>query len=173
MTKKRTPWAEKATEIKKQFPLSTEIDWYQVFTDDPAIMGAMINDILKLDQSRVGRPGKRPSLEESSTAEKMRKLQDVDYTERPFNEAFKSLCGDRSIRSVANKVSLDKSLVHRLLSGAAVPSVEVIENISKCFGKHPSYFIEYRIHFIVDSLKKKLLNSPESSIIFYNKITGK
>lgn len=170
---KRIPWSERSRAIKEQYPLSVEIDWYQIFSLDPSILGGLINDILKLDQSRQGKPGKRPSLEESSTADKLRKIQDADYTSDLFHRAFKVLCGDRSVRAVATKTGLDKSYVHRLLNGTAVPTSEVMTTIAESFDKHPSYFLEHRIYYILGVLENKLFDSPESSIVFYNKISGR
>ncbi len=170
---KRTPWAERAAAVKTAYPLSTEIDWYSVFSEDPAILGLIINDIYKLDQSRSGKPGKRPSLTEDSTADKLKKMHGLDYTEKGFVEAFKALCGDRSVRAVASKIQLDKSYVHRLLTGAAFPPVETMAVIAKSFNKDPSYFLEYRIHMVLGALEQKLQEFPESSVVFYNKIYGR
>jgi hypothetical protein len=173
VTTKRIPWVERSRLIKERYPLSVEIDWYEVFSVDPAILGGLINDILKLDQSRQGKPGKRPSLEEESTAEKLRKIQDDDYTNEEFSRAFRVLCGDRSVRSVAAKTGLDKSYVHRLLNGTVAPSSEILKTVAEAFGKSPSYFLEHRIYYILGMIENKLFNSPESSIVFYNKISGR
>lgn len=173
MSTKRIPWNERSKAIREKYPLSTEIDWYEIFSVDPAILGGLINDILKLDQSRQGKPGKRPSLEEGSTAEKLRKIQNDDYTNDPFPRAFKALCGDRSVRAVAAKTGLDKSFVHRLLNGTAIPNAETLSGIAVSFGKHPSYFLEHRIYYILGMIENKLFASPEASIVFYNKISGK
>lgn len=168
--KKRVPWTERAQSIRDQFPKSDLLDWSKVFREDPAVLGSVINDILKLDQSRVGKPGKRPSLDPTDAIDKIRRIQNIDYTELFFMDAFKLLCGDKSVRSIAMKVSLDKSHVHRLLSGAAVPTNEVLEKIAKGFGKNPSFFVEYRVRNIISALEEKLHKNPESSIVFYGKI---
>lgn len=173
MGQKRTPWNERAASIKDQYPLSTTLDWYSVFSEDPAILGIIINDILKLDQSRSGKPGKRPSLTEESTADKLKKMHGLDYAESAFVDAFKTLCGDKSVRAIAAKVNLDKSYVHRLMSGAAVPSNETLKAIAIGFDKDPSYFLEYRINSILGILEYKLKEYPESSVVFYNKISGR
>jgi len=172
-TQKRTPWVERARTIKDKYPTSATLDWYEIFTDDPAILGNLINDILKLDQSRAGKPGKRPSLAEASTAEKMKKIQETDYTEHEFLQAFKNLCGERSVRAIAAKTGLDKSYVHRLMSGTAIPNSETMSGIAVSFGKHPSYFLEHRINYILGVIEGKLIDSPESSVVFYNKISGR
>jgi DNA-binding phage protein len=169
---KRTPWSERAKTIKDKYPDSVTLDWHAVFSDDPAILGSIVNDIMKLDQSRSGKPGKRPSLTESSTAEKLKKIQEGDFSNDGFLSAFRELCGSRSVRAVASKTGLDKSYVHRLMNGAARPSLETISVIAKSFDKHPSYFLEHRVGYILGVLEMKMTSYPESSIIVYNRISG-
>lgn len=173
MGQKRIPWTERAVAIRQEFPLSTELNWHKIFTEDPAILGIIINDILKLDQSRSGKPGKRPSLEEDSTSDRLKKIQNIDHTEKSFPEALKDLCDGRSIRAISAKTGLDKSYVHRLLSGNAVPSAETMISIAESFDKDPSYFLEYRINCILSILENRLIAAPESSVVFYNKVTGR
>jgi plasmid maintenance system antidote protein VapI len=169
----RTPWSEKSRLIREQYPDSVNLDWYEVFTQDPAVMGNLINDIMKLDQARSGKPGKRPSLEEGNTSAKLKRMQDLDYSEKMFTESFKDLVGERSVRAVASKTGLDKSYIHRLLNGTAVPTPETMKMIAESFDKHASFFIEYRVSYILGMLEKKLHDSPESSIVFYKKILGR
>lgn len=169
---KRAPWSERAKGIKEKYPESVSLDWYKVFSEDPAILGSIVNDIMKLDQSRSGKPGKRPSLTEASTAAKLKKIQEGDFSNYVFLQAFRELCGTRSVRAVATKTGLDKSYVHRLLNGVAKPSPGTIKIIATSFGKHPSYFLEHRINYILGILEMKMVSSPESSIIVYNRISG-
>lgn len=171
--KKRVPWVERSELIKGKFPSTARLDWYEVFRQDPAILGKIINDIMKLDQARSGKPGKRPSLEEADAQDKLRKLQGEDYSELEFQYSFKNLSGKRSIRMLARKLSLEKSYVHRLLQGKIEPTAETMEQIAKAFNKHPSYFLEYRIYYVLAMLSHKLVQSPESSIVFYNRLAGR
>lgn len=173
MNQVKTSWAERSKVIKTMYPSTAKLDWYEVFYQDPTILGKMVNDIIKLDQVRTGKPGKRPSLDEQGATERLRKLRDEDHTTRPLSEALKVLAGDRSIRSIATKIGLDKSYVHRLLKGDAEPSLEVIEKVAKAFNKHPSYFVEYRIGYIMAMLDYKLNQVPEMSVVFYNKLAGR
>lgn len=172
-TKKRIPWVERSELIKKRFPSTARLDWYEVFRQDPAILGKIVNDIIKLDQARSGKPGKRPSLEENDAQDKLRKLQDEDYSDMEFVPTLKLLAGTRSIRALSRKISLEKSYVHKLLTSKIEPPVQVIEQIAEAFGKHPSFFLEYRIYYVLAMLNHKLTQSPESSIIFYNRLAGR
>lgn len=171
--KHKIPWGERSKLIQKHFPRTAELDWFEVFYEDPAVLGRIINDIIKLDGERTGKPGKRPTLDLDIAEEKLRQLCGEDYTSLEFKDAFRVLCGKLSIRGVANKTGLDKSYVHRLLSGNAVPTVEAIEAIAKAFKKHPSYFVEYRIGYIVAVIANKLEQIPETSIHFYKKLAGR
>lgn len=173
LNKVKTNWADRAKVIKAVYPSTAELDWYEVFYQDPMILGKIINDIIKLDQSRSGKPGKRPSLDEHGAADRLRKLRDEDHTVLPFPEALKMLAADKSVRGLAAKTGLDKSYVHRLLKGDADPSLEIIEKIAKAFNKRPSYFVEYRVGYILAMLDHKLMSSPETSIVFYNKLAGR
>jgi hypothetical protein len=169
----KIPWGERSKLIQKHFPHTATLDWYQVFYEDPAVLGRIINDIIKLDGERTGKPGKRPTLDLDIAEDKLRKLRGEDHTLFEFKDAFRVLCGNLSIRGVAHKTGLDKSYVHRLQSGDAIPTVETIEVVAKAFKKKPSYFVEYRIGYILATISHKLEQSPETSIHFYKKLAGR
>lgn len=166
----KMPWAERYKEIKRVFPSVETLDWSKVFRSDPAIMGRIINDVLKIDQAQPGRPGKRPALDVDRAEEKLRRLRGEDYTILPFVEAVQAARGDKSIRSLAYYSELPKSTVHRLLEGTATPTIEQIEAISKGLRKDPSYFIEYRVAFVIAGLTEMMAQAPESTIVHYEKL---
>jgi transcriptional regulator with XRE-family HTH domain len=169
----KIPWGERSKLIQKHYPHTAKLDWFQVFYEDPAVLGRIINDIIKLDGERTGKPGKRPTLELDIAEDKLRKLRGEDYTLLEFKDAFKVLCGKLSIRGVAHKTGLDKSYIHRLLNGDAIPTVEAMETIAKAFKKKPSYFVEYRIGYIVAVISHKLEQIPETSVHLYLKLAGR
>lgn len=169
----KTAWGDRSKVIKDLYPSTALLDWYEVFYQDPVILGRIVNDIIKLDQSRSGKPGKRPSLDEEGASDRLRKLRDDDHTTLPFVDAFRLLMADRSVRAMAAKVDIDKSFVHRLMKGDADPTLEIMEKISKAFNKHPSYFVEYRIGYVLAMIDHKLMQSPETSVVLYNKLIGR
>jgi transcriptional regulator with XRE-family HTH domain len=171
--KGKIPWGERSKLIKKHFPASAQLDWFEIFRQDPAIAGKIIGDIIKLDQERDGRPGKRPSLSEDMSKEKLRQLAGEDFSDYEFTKAFRILCGDRSVRAVANKVGLAPTRVHQLLHGEVAPTTQQMEQIAKGFKKKPSYFVEYRIAYIVATIAYKLETIPETSTILYKKLAGR
>jgi transcriptional regulator with XRE-family HTH domain len=62
--------------------------------------------------------------------------------------------------------------VHRLLNGTVQPSLETMEKIAKAFRKDPSYFVEYRVAFVLISIDKYLSDSPETATVWYHKMKG-
>ena len=165
-------WEEKVATIARLYPKSVMLDWKQVFSQDPAILGRIINDVIKLDQRRVGRPGKRPSLAPNLTAQKLKELQSEDHTNLPFNQALRILANGCTIREIHQKLNISRSHLYNVFEQKTTPSLEVIKQAAQAFGKHPSYFLEYRVAYIVGLLQNKLVNSPESSVVFYKKLAG-
>lgn len=172
-TEEKMPWGKRVELIKQQFPSTVYLDWNEVFRQDPAILGRIINDILKADQAEPGRPGKRPALDIEAAEQRYRQMVGDDYTMLPFDRAFTILKGDRSIRHLAHKVGLDKTLVWGLLNNDKRPNPEIMEKVAAAFKKHPSYFVEYRVDYILGVLFHQLTRSPESSVVFFNKVQGR
>ncbi len=169
---KKVSWHIRSEQIKKNFFSVENLNWKKVFSEDPEILGSIINDMLKLSVPGNGRPGKRPSLQRLDAKDLFLKLIGEDFSEYPFNISFRSLKDSRniSIRDLANGVKLDKMLVHRLLNNKQQPSLEHIELIAKFFNKDPSYFLEWRIAYIVTFLNELLLEYTESSILLFKKL---
>lgn len=167
----KMPWTERYEHIKRAFPSVEGLDWSAVFRSDPAVMGRIINDVLKIDQAEPGRPGKRPALDVEAAEARLRGMRGEDYTILPFAEAVKRIMGDKSIRNLAFYSGLPKSTVHRLLGGNCSPSIGQIEALSKALRKDPSYFMEYRVAFVLASLAQLFGMSPESSIVQFEKLS--
>lgn len=170
--KGKMPWNERAQIIKGMFPSTVNLDWYRVFVQDPTITGRVISDIIKLQQAGTGKPGKRPALGRPDAENFYRQFENDDYSLLEFKDAFKVLMGDRSIRHMARKCEISNSMVQRILSGDQVASVDIMTKVAKAFKKKPSYFLDYRILYIIGMLSEQLTNAPEASIVQYNKLMG-
>lgn len=171
-TKKKTSWAERKKLLETTFPSAVSTDWRKLFQQDVGLMGKLVNDILKADPADSNRPGKRPSLDTKEAADRFRKVFGGDFTIERFDEAFRVLTDGKSIRHIARNVGLDKSMVHELLRGNIEPRMDVIEKVAAGLRKHPSYFVEYRVGYILGVLSEKLYSNPESSVVFYKKLKG-
>lgn len=165
-------WSERSRYIAEKYPSTVSLDWHQVFKQDPHILGKIISDIFKLESSSGGRPGKRPAVDRHDAEQHLRRYDDDDYTILSFKEAFTIMKGTKSFRGLANKCGLSLNMTQRLLSGSMQPTIEVMEKIAKAFKKHPSYFIEYRISYILGMLSERMLDIPEASIVPYKKLQG-
>lgn len=166
-------WHKRADLIRDRFPKSAKMDWAQVFGEDPTVMGHILNDVFKADLAEPGRPGKRPSIDPSVAAEKFRRLGGDDYTILPFNEALRALRGNKSIRHFARNTGLPKSTLFKILSNEKKADIATIELVAENLGKKPSYFVEYRIGYIVAMISHYLEWAPESSIVQYKKVQGR
>jgi DNA-binding phage protein len=136
---------------------------------DPDLFARIIGDILK-SEGRGSTPGKRPNLNRSEAEDKLNKLAGDDYSEFPFQQAFKILCGSRSIRSVANKTGLSPTKVFRMLDGQHEPDFETMEASASTFRQDPSYFLEYRVGRIQIAITRLLFDSPETATAWYSRI---
>lgn len=167
---RKVKWDERVELIKKEFPSVVNLDWGKVFSADPGVMGRLVNDILKVDLADPGRPGKRPSIEEGAASNRLRQLQGDDYTVLPFCDAFRILAGERSSRGLANRLDTSHTVVNRLLRGLDSPSASIMEKAAKIFKKDPSYFVEYRLLYVIGIMYRKLETNPEATVGFYKKI---
>jgi len=114
---RKQQWAERAKEIMATFPSIELLNWDKVFELDPVIAGRIINDIIKIGGPSTGRPGKRASLTEQEASSRYRQIIGEDFSYSPFQDAFKDLCGKRSLSTVANLTGLDRNAVYRLIKG--------------------------------------------------------
>lgn len=169
----KAPWKNRVVKIRKNFPEVSNIDWGRVFREDPAILGKLINDIIKLDQVRTGKPGKRPSLAVKEASQKLRELRGEDYSVYPFAETLRVLASGLTAQQTATLLLISKSKLRDVYIGRSNLDLSLIERAAAAFDKHPSFFTEYRVSYLLAILDKKLMGYPESSIIYYEKVAGR
>lgn len=162
-------WQERYNSLVGTFPSLNRTDWGSAFREDPDIFTALLADLVKVKNKQLNPGKKRPALSKREVLQELARLADADYSTLDFYQTFKILVGNRSIRSVSNRTGLGKSYVYQLLNKERTPSFETLEKIAKGFKKHPSYFLEWRVGFILYNLDKFLTASPEIAITWYNK----
>lgn len=164
-------WKDRYALIIEAFPSSVRLEWAEAFRDID-LYGRLIKDILRIDQVYDHRngPGPRPVLDKDRARERFRQLMGEDFSCEPFTVAFPSLAGTRSVRHLATKIGMGRHLTHDLILGKKVPDLWTIEQIAEAFGKHPSYFIEYRNAYILRALGDQLELSPETSVDLYKQL---
>lgn len=166
---RKIPWKERYEVIQRQFPSVEGLNWEKVFRADPTIMGNILNDIIKVEVAPKGRPGKRPALDKAQARAVLSQYRSEDYTLLPFNQAVNRLKKTNSVRQFARKVSMSPTYAYKLMMGYREPSVEDMELVAEAYGKHPSYFYEYRVGFVLSLMAERVEWSPESSIIYYER----
>lgn len=167
----KIPWEDRLALIHKEFPNSSQLDWARAFGDID-LLGRVLRDILKTDQSKPGRSGPRPALDRKQAESRLRQFLGADYTLLEFRDAFRVLADGRSHRHLATKIGLDRNLVQKLLAGKKDPDLPTIESIAQAFGKDPSYFLEYRVNYILGALGKQMYNAPEITVDLYKRISS-
>lgn len=160
----KVSWETRARRIHQRFPSVDDFNWAVALDRDINLFARIVRDILKLEQAVPGRPGPRPSLDKNAAIRRLHQLWGDDFTILAFPEALRILTDNRSIRYVAGVTGLQKDHVHRLLRGDVQPDGYALRQCAKAFGKHPSYFLEWRILYITQALTARLEWSPETSI---------
>lgn len=167
---KKVAWEQRSKKIQKRFESVEAVDWDVALGRDINLFGRILRDILKLEQAVPGRPGPRPSLDQHAAIRRMMQLLGKDFTILPFHEAFQVLAAGRSVRHVARIVGLNKSQVARLLTGENEADGFQMRVVAEAFGKHPSYFLEWRILYITAALVRRMEWSPETTIRMFRQL---
>lgn len=162
----KIPWEERIEKIVADIPSVQEPRWAHRLRDLD-LLGRIIRDILKLEQAPPGRPGPRPALDVSAAEGRLRQFQGHDYSVKPFIDATRALMGDLSARQFGEKTGLGRNRLQRLLAEQDEPSAYDMRLIAESCGKHPSYFMEWRILYIHAAVQRRLEWSPESTIALF------
>lgn len=169
-TREKVSWDRRAAMIVSQFGSVEKLQWRKAFESDIDLFGRLVKDILKLDQAQPGRPGPRPALDYAQGVARLKQYMGQDYSLDDFQHSLRDLANGRSIRSIARKTGLSKNHVHRLLTGEVQPDGYAMRAVAEAFGKHPSYFPEWRAMWITNAMVNRLEGNPESSIVLYRKL---
>lgn len=171
MTKRNAPWSERWERMQERFPSKRgEFDWVKAFDHDPHLFGRTLQDVVRLEVAPAGRPGPRPKVQPAQVRQAFYQMAGRDFCTLPFPEAFQLLTRGNSRRAVARKVQLPLVQVHRLLAGDLAPDHHYMTSIAEAYGKHPSFFLEWRTAYIVNALANKLAGLPERSIELYRQL---
>jgi transcriptional regulator with XRE-family HTH domain len=171
MSRRQRDWRATLDRIEREVPGASDVDWVALFKADPKILGDLVNDVIKINISEKGRPGKRSARSAQDIEDDLRKLTGEDYAVRAFPEALSEAMGGRSIRHVASQAHLDKMTVHRLLKGkGAPPTAEQMEWLAKAVKKEPSYFMEYRAAYVCSVIYQMMMESSEAASIQYSRL---
>jgi transcriptional regulator with XRE-family HTH domain len=146
-------------------PELNEINWSEVINKNPDVLEGIVGDVVKVD-------GKRRKVSRQDGTRRLNQVYEQDFSERPFQDSFRIICGKDSLRTTAAKTGISYSHVFHLKSGNATPTIEMMENIAIAYNREPSYFLEYRIHFVLASMTDFLMKNPETATAWFNKSRG-
>jgi len=166
----KVSWEIRSQKIRAAFSTVENLDWDRALEKDMDLFGRVIRDVLKLEQASPGRPGPRPSLDTAEATRRLNQLLGKDYTILPFKEAFRVLARDRSTRHLASLTGLNRNTVQRLLKGDMEPDGFEMSVIAETFGKHPSYFAEWRNLYITNAIMERLEWSPDTAVDIFREM---
>lgn len=137
--------------------IGRDLDWSKIIDQENVtkILGSAV---------RSKFPGRKP-LTNSQRAHVMDALAWDDFSEEPFIPTFKALKGLNSLKGLG----IDGEELSALLDGTTSPSIEHMQEIARFFRRHPSYFLEYRIMFIINSLNDFLEHNPSVASTWFVK----
>lgn len=169
----RIPWSRRLPVIHQQFPSTKDLDWAAAFRRDHELWVRVMTDIIRADQAEPGRDGpRRKALDLDRGLQTIRRMMGQDYSLMPFADAFTVLSRGFSLTHLARKTGISRSIVHRLLRGEEEPSADEMEAVADAFGKHPSFFAEYRAAYVTAMVHERMEDNPEASIAIYRKMRG-
>lgn len=161
---KKEELQKKIIGLKEEYPQLEDIDWSDVIRKNPDVLENIVSGIVKVE-------GSRRKTNRRDGSRRMNAMHNVGDSERPFTESFSILCGDATLRSVANKLNCAPAHVYNLKLGRAQPTIEMMERIANAFNYSPSYFLEYRIYYVKESIGNFLMKNPETASTWFEKAT--
>lgn len=174
---RKEDWEIRYQKIKEHYPSVASLRWTGALDYDPEVFTQVMGDLLKAEGKR-SRPGKRPTLSRQLAEEELAKLSIADFSEFEFPQAFQALISAlpkevQTYRSLANKTGCNKDYLVKYLKGTLAPRFLDMENIAAAFNKDPSYFLEYRIAYVLMMVDRYLTNNPEIATVWHMKFKGR
>lgn len=167
----RIPWSRRLSAIHAQFPSTKSLDWGEAMIRDHDLWVRLMEDIIKADQAEPGRDGpRRKALDYDRGLQTIRQMMGQDYSLVPFCESFTVLARGYSLSHLAHKTGIARSVVRRLMRGEVEPTAEHMVSVAQAFGKHPSFFAEYRAAYITAAVHRRMEGNPETSIALYRRM---
>lgn len=168
--RRRVAWSERVQMIEEEFPSVRELDWGSALENED-LLARILKDVLKIDQIDPTRTrGARPALDVDKGMQTWNEIMGRQFCSLPFDQAFSVLTRDESIRAVAEKTHMAKSLVHRLLKGEERPSVDQMRAVAEAYGKKPSFFLEYRAEYCLAAVMSRFAEEPELVDVVFTKL---
>jgi transcriptional regulator with XRE-family HTH domain len=163
----KVPWEKRMERIRADFPYIDRFDWDRAFDRDVDLFGRVVRDILKLGQATPGRPGPRPGLDIHKAEKQVRSLFGDDHSVEPFPVALRNLDPRASVRQIARRAQIERTQLHRVLTGDKEPDAYTMRACAYAYDKHPSYFAEWRTFYLTCALVRRLEANPDASIALY------
>lgn len=136
--------------------------WGQVLEAEPGIVHDLIQDIVKIVQSRgdADRIGRRPAARAVGFDDLWKTLVPERFSGEDFPEALRALLGAESAREFAKRVPTSEATMSRFLAGKRTPTLSMMEALAIAGGVTPAYFREWRTVRLAELLRDALMRDP-------------
>lgn len=138
----------------------TNIDWAKILASDPQTFREIMGGISKKAYKNT----------DLTSRERYNQLVNDDFSELNFIETFNYLWGDKTIAQMTAKTGITQNVIYLIKRGKRPASMEDMEKIALAFNKDPSYFLEYRIGKVLESINSYLEQSPETATAWFTKV---
>lgn len=162
---KKKELQERIVSLKEKFPQLEDIDWSDVIRKNPDVLENIVGDIVRVE-------GSRRRVDRSKGARRVSAIYNIDHSEKQFKDSFTILVGSESLRKTASKIDASPAYVYNLKLGKTEPTLDVMERIALAYDRDPSFFLEYRIHYVLESISSFLLKNPETATAWFSKATN-
>ncbi len=163
-------WADRLSLISELFPNVDNLDWLKAFRDDDDLFGAIVRDMMRLGAERKHTWGPRDMPEEDAARALWTQWKGEDHSVLSFGDTFAAMSDGFSQRQLARKTGLSRGMIRRLQDGTLEPDRWILESVAAGFKKQPSFFLEYRLLYVVNAMVGRMRLWPESSISVYRKL---
>lgn len=147
--------------------------WREHWQDNPDSFLQVLGDVYRIYKSEEAKRngtanpqgGRRKTTIDGNITELWALVTPV-FSVEAFPQAFEAIRNGRSLRQLAIRAGMSKSMVHRYtgVKPAATPDRYDIERLSKALDVHPAYFREWREMVVTDLLTSIFLAKPNLSI---------
>jgi len=157
-------WDKKLNVLRSKYPQITNINWGEILRDEPEVFCGVVGKVTVPDNT------KKSEIQTFQGNVQFARVSNSDYSELEFKKAF-TIIYSRYHDPLIEKTNLSERHLIALMEGSITPTYEDMEEIAQAIGRNPSFFMEYRIAKILASIDSYLMVSPETTSVWYNKVS--
>lgn len=136
------------------------MNWDAILEDD-VVFSTVISDLVK-----------RGPFRNRTAMDNMERFNIILYggsKERFVDSLYKLTSPDGPVK-IAEKTGYSLAHVKRIMSGKTNPNGEILLRFSEAYDVEPSYFLEYRVFVVTESIENYLMENPDVADSWYRSV---